>query len=153
MGLAVVDTVLKSRCKLASVRDVSFSALGGEDLAPLCVFVCYRNLGLREGDILVSNRQLVFAGRGCTLIAVQESLGPNLGEGMIEETGLAVVPEEGVEGLDVGIDGLLKGGIGRLIGRRVAEELLSAKGVEPVVPSSLGAFRRHFFFFFRNATL
>ena len=65
---------------------------------------------------------------------------------MVEEGGLAIVAEEGVEGFDVGVDGLLESGIGGAVGRGVSEELLAADLVEldvPVLAGGLLLLRSH----------
>jgi hypothetical protein len=62
---------------------------------------------------------------------------------MVEEAGSAVVSKECVERLDVRVDGELEGGIGRLVGRGVAEELLTAQRVVLVVPGRVCPFGRH----------
>jgi hypothetical protein len=63
---------------------------------------------------------------------------------MVEEVGRPIVSEEGIEGLDVGVDGQLKGRIGGMVGRRVPKEVLSAKCVEFVIPRRVSAFGGHF---------
>lgn len=57
---------------------------------------------------------------------------------MVEKGRLAIVAEEGVEGLDVGVDGGLEGGIGGAVGRGVSEKLLAADLVELDVPVLAG---------------
>jgi hypothetical protein len=143
LGLAIVDAVFHNRRELAAIRDVPFSALGREDLAPLGKLVGRRNLRPLKRDTLVPDRQLVFACRRCPVIPVEECLRPNLGQRMIEEAGSVVVLEERVEGLDVRVDGQLEGGIGRFVGRGVPEELLAAYRVVLVVPRRVCPFGRH----------
>lgn len=84
---------------------MAFPALGRENLAVACHLVGGRDLGLLKGYILEPDREAVPALGAGPIIAIQICLGANVGETMGHQTRLAIVPEEAIERLDVGIHG------------------------------------------------
>lgn len=144
LGFSIVDTVLKDSRELAAIGDVPLPALGREDFAPFGKLVGRRNLSFLENDTLVPDRQLVPVRGRCALVSVEERLGANLGECIAEQAGLPVVPEQGIEGLNMRVHGLLEGRIRGSVGRGVSEEPLSANCVVFVIPRRVGAFGGHF---------
>lgn len=144
LGLSIIDAVLKDGCELPPVRDVPFSTLSWEDLAPLGKLVGGGNLGFLKRDTLVPNRQLVSARRCRSLVSVQKRLGPNLSKGMVEEAGRPVVSKEGIERLNVGINSELEGRIGGPVGWGISKKLLAAKRVVLVIPRRVCALGGHF---------
>jgi hypothetical protein len=122
---------------------VTLPALGRVDFAVLGILVGRRHLGLLQVDVLDLDGQTVLAVRARAVIAVEEHLGANVGQAVGEQAGLAVGAEQPIEGLDMGVHGLLKGGIGGVVLGGVAEQALAAEGVELVVPVGFGSRRGH----------
>ena len=122
---------------------MSLSALCRKNLAPLGPFVARRDLGLLESHALVPDLEPVLAGRPLPLVSVEERLGADLGNRVVDQARLAIAGEEGVESLDVGIDGGLEGRVRRPVGRGVSEQILAAQRVVFVVPRLASAFGSH----------
>jgi hypothetical protein len=55
-----------------------------------------------------------------------------------QQTRLAIVAEDSIEGLKMGIDGFLESRVGAVILGGVSEEVLAAQSVELVIPLGIG---------------
>jgi len=150
LGRLTIDRVLENGGQLSTVRGVSFSAFGWEDLSSLGPLVAERDLAFRENNALVSNCELVLSAGSGPFVAIQKGLGANFSQSMVKKTGLSILAEKSVERLDMRVDGLLKGGICGAIGRGVSKQVLSAELIELMIPFLiralllLGVLRRHF---------
>lgn len=143
LRLSIVDSELKGGGELSAICDMSLSALGGEDFTALGELIGGWYLGFLKGDALVPDGQLVLGFWGGPVVAIQVGLCPDLGERMVEQTGLPIGAEEGVEGFDVWVDGLLESWVRCTIGGWVPEELFTADRVKLVVPGGVCFCRRH----------
>lgn len=144
LPVAIVDAVFQACAQLAAVGSVPLSGLGGEDVA-----VLERNLvGGRqhravEENVLDAHGEPVSPANLVGLriwVAVEEDLGANVPDALLE---LPAGGEDGIERVDVGVDGFGKGWVGRLVLGRTAEQVLSSLGVEARGPRLLGCGRRH----------
>lgn len=115
---------------------MSLSAFCGQDLPVFGELVGWWYLRLLEHDSLASHSQPV-------LVAIQICLGTNLGQTVVDETLATAIGKECVEGRDVRIDSLLQGRVGRVVGRRVSEEILTAAEIKLVVPVGVCSLGRH----------
>ena len=131
LPVSIVDPPPQSRAHLAAVCGMSFAGLCREDITVLKGdLVAGWQDGLVEENILYAQIQPV---AGASLfgrriwIAIEENLGANVPYALGQ---LAAGSEDGVEGLDMGIDGGGEGRVCRLVLGRVAEQLVSPQGIE-----------------------
>ena len=144
LPVSVVDPPLQSGAHLAAVCSVALACLGGEDAAVLeGDLVGGRQDRLVEEDVLDAQMQPVaHAGLfgGGISVAVEEDLCANVAYALGQ---LAAGSEDGIEGLDMGIDGGGERGVGRAVLGRVPEQVVAAQRVELAARVSFsGAARR-----------
>lgn len=123
---------------------MALSALGGQDVA-----IADRDLvGLGQDRLVEEDIGDLDAESVATTdvlglgiwVAVEEGLGADFPEGLVE---MAALCEDLVEGVDVRVDGGGQGRVGGAVGGRVLEELLATGGVEARGPGGAGGRRRH----------
>lgn len=129
--VSIVHLPLEACTHLAAVGGMALSALGGQDVAVLeRHLVRRRQDGLVEEDVLDAHRQPVAAANLVGLgirVAVEEDLGADVLDALLQ---LAAGGEDGIERVNVGVDGGGERGVSRLVLGRALEQLLSPAGVE-----------------------
>lgn len=79
-----------------------------------------------QHNIADANVELIFALGALSLVAVEICLGANIGHGVVEQAGLAIISKQAIEGLDVRVNRQLEGRVCGVILGRVSEEILSS---------------------------
>jgi hypothetical protein len=131
LPILIIDFVLQTGTKLATVCGVALTALRGEDVAVFqSDLVRGRQNSLVEEDILDAHGKSVPAPNLFGLrvwVAIVEVLDANVLDALLY---LAAGRKDTVEGVDVGVNGCRECWVGGLVLGRVPEEVLAALRVE-----------------------
>lgn len=114
--LALVDAPLEAASETTSVGTMTLSAFYGQDLALLVDLVRRREHALLEEDLFHADLKPVALGtigrEGLIWVAIEEGLCTNVAKGMVK---LALLSKDGVEGLNMRVDGRGEGRVCRLV--------------------------------------